>query len=187
LVPVAAYAGAGGNEVGFFLVLRARSVVGPETLRAPLTGVFLHQCPMCQSGRMLIVEHLWSANIESRTDGRKGVLVVQTAKDRLGADHVGLFAAMGRLGLEIGTVGMLFGRMSTSKMGVSTTTAAVITVRSAIQGIPSGRFRPSDFGIHTRRTASARYVFLWSLSASSPSHRSSPYFSMSAKSWLSTP
>jgi hypothetical protein len=31
----APYAGAGGNEVGFFLVLSARSVVGPEALRAP--------------------------------------------------------------------------------------------------------------------------------------------------------
>ena len=70
----------------------------------------------------------------------------------------------------------------------STTTAAVITTRSAIRGIPSGRsFLPSAFGIHTRRTASARYVFLCSFSASSPSQRSSPYAAMSAKSCLVHP
>ena len=92
------------------------------------------------------------------------------------------------VGAQVRAVAASLAGMSTSKMGSSTTTAAVITTRSAIRGIPSGRsFLPSAFGIHTRRTASARYVLLCSFSASSPSQRSSPYAAMSAKSCLSTP
>src|ERR1700733_7476814 len=50
---------------------------------------------------------------------------------------------------------------SASKIGSSTSLAAVCTTRSLIVGIPSGRSPlPPGFGIITRRTGAGRYVFL---------------------------
>ena len=48
-------------------------------------------------------------------------------------------------------------------------------------GMPSGLCLPSGLGMYTRRTGCGRYVSLRSSSASSPSHRSRPYASMSSK------
>src|SRR5260370_25664929 len=58
--------------------------------------------------------------------------------------------------------------------------------------IPHGRDaqRPEfalAFGMNTRLIGSGRYVSFLSANASSASHRSTPYASMSAKSWPSTP
>src|SRR5580704_14235728 len=53
--------------------------------------------------------------------------------------------------------------------------------------MPSGLSLPLAFGMNTRLIGSGRYVCSLSASASSVSHRSTPYASMSAKSWPSTP
>ena len=59
--------------------------------------------------------------------------------------------------------------------------------RSRNVEIPSGRSLPLAFGMNTRRIGSGRYVSSFNACASSPSQRSSPYASMSANSWPSTP
>src|SRR5882672_3729622 len=59
--------------------------------------------------------------------------------------------------------------------------------RSRTVEIPSGLSLPLAFGMNTRLIGSGRYVSSLSASASSASHRSTPYASMSAKSWPSTP
>src|SRR5258708_25703293 len=53
--------------------------------------------------------------------------------------------------------------------------------------MPSGLSLPLAFGMNTRLIGSGRYLSCLSASASSASHRSTPYASMSAKSWPSTP
>src|SRR5580704_8373305 len=59
--------------------------------------------------------------------------------------------------------------------------------RSRTVEMPSGLSLPLAFGMNTRLIGSGRYVSSLSASASSASHRSTPYASMSAKSWPSTP
>src|ERR1700737_4216983 len=54
-------------------------------------------------------------------------------------------------------------------------------------GRPSGLSLPLAFRMNPRLIGSGRYVSSLSASASSASHRSTPYASMSAKSWPSTP
>src|SRR6476646_12292220 len=49
-------------------------------------------------------------------------------------------------------------------------------------GMPNGLSLPLAFGIYTLLMGSGRYVSCLSASASSPSHRCTPYASMSAKS-----
>src|SRR5208282_4203743 len=51
----------------------------------------------------------------------------------------------------------------------------------------SGLSLPLAFGMNTRLIGSGRYISCLSASASSASHRSTPYTSMSAKSWPSAP
>ena len=53
--------------------------------------------------------------------------------------------------------------------------------RSRTVEMPSGLSLPLAFGMNTRLIASGRYVSFLSASASSASHRSTPYASMSAK------
>src|SRR6516225_11089789 len=53
--------------------------------------------------------------------------------------------------------------------------------------MPGGLRLPLAFGMNTRPIGSGRYVSRLSASASSASHRSTPYASMSAKSWWSMP
>lgn len=72
-------------------------------------------------------------------------------------------------------------------MASSTIINAVCATRSRIVGIPSGLCLPFGLGMYTRRTACAWYVFFLRASASSPSHRSSPYASMSSNVSPSTP
>jgi hypothetical protein len=59
--------------------------------------------------------------------------------------------------------------------------------RSRTVEMPSGLSLPFAFGMNTRLIGSGRYVSCLGASASSASHRSTPYASMSAKSWPSTP
>ena len=59
--------------------------------------------------------------------------------------------------------------------------------RSRRVEIPNGRSLPLALGMNTRPMASGRYFSSLSASASSPSHRSAPYVSISAKSFPSTP
>src|ERR1700720_519912 len=59
--------------------------------------------------------------------------------------------------------------------------------RSRTVEMPSGLSLPLAFGMNTRLIGSGRYVSCLSASASSASHRSTPYASMSAKSCPSTP
>src|SRR6516164_2227144 len=60
-------------------------------------------------------------------------------------------------------------------------------IRSRTVEMPSGLSWPLAFGMNTRLIGSGRYVSCLSASASSASHRSTPYASMSAKSWPSIP
>src|SRR6516164_6189662 len=64
---------------------------------------------------------------------------------------------------------------------------AVCTTRSRIVGIPSGRAPPSGFGIITRRTGLALYVFSRSSFPSPSNHAATPFDSMSANRSPSTP
>ena len=50
------------------------------------------------------------------------------------------------------------GRKSASKIGSSTSVAAIWTTRSLTVGMPSGRFFPSAFGMYRRKTALGRYL-----------------------------
>src|SRR5450631_3121609 len=59
--------------------------------------------------------------------------------------------------------------------------------RSRRVEMPSGLKLPLAFGIYTRLIGSGRYFSSLSASASSPSHRSTPYASISSKFWPSTP
>src|SRR6266403_2311251 len=59
--------------------------------------------------------------------------------------------------------------------------------RSRTVEMPSGLSLPLAFGMNTRLIGSGRYVSSLSASASSASHRSTPYASMSAKSCPSIP
>jgi len=94
----------------------------------------------------------------------------------------------GLLGVAPGAVGIYFsGGRSASKIGSSTSSAAVMQTRSRAPEMPSGLSLPLAFGINTRLIGSGRYVSCLSASASSASHRSTPYASMSAKSWPSIP
>src|SRR6266851_275290 len=79
------------------------------------------------------------------------------------------------------------GGRSASKIGSSTSIAAVMQTRSRTVEMPSGLSLPLAFGMNTRLIGSGRYVSSLSASASSASHRSTPYASMSAKSWPSIP
>jgi hypothetical protein len=47
---------------------------------------------------------VWSANIRSSTDGRKEVLVMQSAKNRPGSDGVRFFSAMARSGFVVAVI-----------------------------------------------------------------------------------
>ena len=71
-------------------------------------------------------------------------------------------------------------RKSASKMGSSTSVAAICATRSRTVGMPSGRCRPSAFGMYRRRTGCGRYVPARSAAPSSSSRRSTPYCSTSA-------
>src|SRR6516162_2173000 len=94
----------------------------------------------------------------------------------------------GLLGVAPGAVGIYFsGGRSASKIGSSTSIAAVMQTRSRTVEMPSGLSLPLAFGMYTRLIGSGRYVSCLSASASSASHRSTPYASMSAKSCPSTP
>src|SRR6201987_772661 len=59
--------------------------------------------------------------------------------------------------------------------------------RSRMVEMPTGLSLPLAFGMNTGLIGSGRYVSRLSASASSASHRSTPYASMSVKSWPSTP
>src|SRR5712692_11292850 len=91
------------------------------------------------------------------------------------------------LGIAPGRYAYCSGGRSASKIGSSTSIAAVMQTRSRTVEIPSGLSLPLAFGMNTRLIGSGRYVSCLSASASSASHRSTPYASMSAKSWPSTP
>src|SRR5712691_11087330 len=79
------------------------------------------------------------------------------------------------------------GGRSASKIGSSTSIAAVMQTRSRKVEIPNGLSLPLAFGMNTLLMGSGRYVSCLSASASSPSHRCTPYTSISAKSCPSTP
>ena len=66
-------------------------------------------------------------------------------------------------------------------------TYAVMQTRSRKVEMPNGLSLPLAFGMYTLLIGSGRYVSCLSASASSPSHRCTPYASMSAKSCPSTP
>src|SRR2546429_1830533 len=89
------------------------------------------------------------------------------------------------LGIAPRTVRVLFGWKV--GFGSSTSIAAVMQTRSRTVEMPSGLSLPLAFGMNTRLIGSGRYVSSLSACASSASHRSTPYASMSAKSWPSTP
>ena len=72
-------------------------------------------------------------------------------------------------------------RKSASKMGSSTSVAAICATRSRTVGMPSGRCRPSAFGMYRRRTGCGRYVPARSAAPSSSSRRSTPYCSTTAE------
>ena len=73
-------------------------------------------------------------------------------------------------------------RKSASKIGSSTSFAAICATRSRTVGMPSGRCRPSAFGMYRRRTGCGRYVPARSAALSSSSMRSTPYCSISRAS-----
>src|SRR5262249_8457136 len=87
------------------------------------------------------------------------------------------------LGVAPGTVVVLLWW----KIGSSTSIAAVMQTRSRKVEMPSGLSLPLAFGMNTLLMGSGRYVSCLRASASSPSHRCTPYASMSAKSCPSTP
>ena len=91
------------------------------------------------------------------------------------------------LGVSPGAVGVDFRRKIGFEIGSSTSSAAVMQTRSRTLEMPSGLSLPLAFGINTRLIGSGRYVSCLSASASSANHRSTPYASMSAKSWPSIP
>src|SRR5262249_29538636 len=65
--------------------------------------------------------------------------------------------------------------------------AAVMQTRSRKVEMPNGLSLSLAFAMYTLLIGSGRYVSCLSASASSPSHRCTPYASMSAKSRPSTP
>ena len=73
-------------------------------------------------------------------------------------------------------------RKSASKIGSSTSFAAICATRSRTVGMPSGRFLPSAFGMYRRRTGCGRYLPARSSAPSSSKKRSTPYCSMSRAS-----
>ena len=86
---------------------------------------------------------------------------------RLEVRVVDLPTASGRSGDRLHLVDRLVGvpprtepeeqsRKSASKIGSSTSSAAVCTTRSRTVGMPSGRSRPSGLGMYTRRTGCGR-------------------------------
>lgn len=79
------------------------------------------------------------------------------------------------------------GAQSASKIGSSTSLAAVCTTRSRIVGMPSGRSPPPGFGIITRRTGAGRYVLATRSFLMPASHSSNPAASIAAKLIPSTP
>ena len=60
------------------------------------------------------------------------------------------------LGVAPGPVGVLFGWEIASKIGASTSVAAVMQTRSRKVEMPSGRSLPLAFGIYTRLMGSGR-------------------------------
>src|SRR3954454_13572464 len=106
---------------------------------------------------------------------------------RVAAEHQLLHLYDCLLGVSLSAVGVDFRRRSASKIGSSTSIAAVMQTRSRTVEMPSGLSLPLAFGMNTRLIGSGRYVSFLSASASSASQRSTPYASMSAKSWPSTP
>ena len=78
-------------------------------------------------------------------------------------------------------------RKSASKMGSNTSVTAICTTRSRTVGIPSGRRRPSAFGMYRRRTGGGRYLPARRAEASSLNIRSTPYCSTAANVSPSTP
>src|ERR1700682_3846161 len=93
----------------------------------------------------------------------------------------------GLLGVAPNAVSVDFRWKAASKIGSSTSIAAVMQTRSRTVEMASGLSLPLAFGMNTRLIGSRRYLSSLSASASSASHRSTPYASMSAKSWPSTP
>jgi hypothetical protein len=79
------------------------------------------------------------------------------------------------------------GSRSASKIGSSTSFAAVCTTRSRIVGMPSGRSPPPGLGIITRRTGWGWYVLVRSSASMPPSQFSSPAVSIAAQVMPSTP
>src|ERR1700736_1995095 len=106
---------------------------------------------------------------------------------RMATEQQLLHLYSGLLGVAPSAVGVDFDGKSASKIGSSTSIAAVMQTRSRTVEMPSGLSLPLAFGINTRLIGSGRYVSSLSASASSASHRSTPYASMSAKSCPSTP
>jgi hypothetical protein len=89
--------------------------------------------------------------------------------------------------LRLGRKPYEHGRKSASKIGSSTSFAAICATRSRTVGMPSGLFFPSAFGMYRRSTAAARYLPARSSEPSSSRKRSTPYCSTSAIVWASTP
>ncbi len=89
----------------------------------------------------------------------------------IGSDPVrgGLVASFARPGRR-----RFPGGRSASKIGSSTSIAAVMQTRSRTVEMPSGLSLPLAFGMNTRLIGSGRYVSFLSASASSASHRSTP-------------
>src|ERR1700751_6362410 len=84
------------------------------------------------------------------------------------------------LGISPGTVGILLWW----KVGLKNRfqhQPAVMQTRSRKVEMPNGLSLPLAFGMYTLLIGSGRYVSCLSASASSPSHRCTPYVSMSAK------
>ena len=63
----------------------------------------------------------------------------------------------GLLGVAPGAVGEISGGRSASKIGSSTSIAAVMQTRSRTVGMPSGLSFPFAFGMNTRLIGSGRY------------------------------
>src|SRR6516165_1665398 len=78
------------------------------------------------------------------------------------------------LGVAPAAVGLDSDGRSASKIGSSTSIAAVMQTRSRTVEMPSGLSLPLAFGMNTRLIGSGRYVSSLSASASSASHRSTP-------------
>jgi len=79
------------------------------------------------------------------------------------------------------------GRKSASKIGSSTSFAAICTTRSRIVGMPRGLCPPSPFGMYRRKTGFGRYVPARSATAISSKKSVTPCCSISTKVWASTP